>query len=85
MKCFGIHYLSNDKSHCTRGIILNCPDLVKRVVDACSLQVGSDVIQKSVVLFWVGQGWILVVSFNVCQQRPGCGGLIQQTFESENM
>lgn len=46
-------------------------DLVEWVVNAGSLQVGSDVIQESVILFRVGQRWILVVSFNVCQQRPG--------------
>lgn len=53
-----------------RSFILNCTDLIKWVVDACSLQVSSYVIQESVVLFWVGQAWILVVSFNICQQRP---------------
>lgn len=39
-------------------------------MNASGLQVSGDVIQESVVLFGVGQGWILVVSFNICQQRP---------------
>jgi len=47
------------------------PDLVERVVDAGRLQVGGDVVQQSVVLFGVGQRRVLVVGFNVGQQRPG--------------
>lgn len=47
--------------------------LVEWVVNAGGLQVGSDIVQKSVVLFGVRQGWILVVGFNVGQQRPGKG------------
>lgn len=48
----------------------NISDLVQWIVNAGSLQVSSDVIQKSVVLFGVGQARILVVSFNISQQRP---------------
>ncbi|TNN72879.1 hypothetical protein EYF80_016808 [Liparis tanakae] len=47
------------------------PHLVERVVDAGRLQVGGDVVQQSVVLFRVGQRRVLVVGFNVGQQRPG--------------
>lgn len=50
--------------------VSNISDLVQWIVNAGSLQVSGDVIQKSVVLFGVGQAWILVVSFNICQQRP---------------
>lgn len=46
------------------------PNLVEWVVNAGSLQVGSNLIQKSVVLFRVGQRWVVVVGLNVCQQRP---------------
>lgn len=40
-------------------------------MNASSLQVGSDIVQKSVVLFRIRQGWVLVMGLNVCQQRPG--------------
>lgn len=48
-----------------------CSNLVERVVNASSLQIGGDLIQKSVVLFRIRQRWILVMGLNVCQQRPG--------------
>lgn len=46
------------------------PYLVEWIVNAGSLQIGSNLVQKSVVLFRVGQRRVLVVSFNVCKQRP---------------
>lgn len=50
-----------------------CPitaDLVEWIVNASGLQVSSNLIQQGIVIFRVGQGWVLVVGLNVCQQRP---------------